>query len=94
MAVISDVAERVSKALEEDERTADYTIDVADDQGVVNLTGAVDSEDVSAAAAKIAEAQEGVLEVVNDIEIEEEDIAEKIVTPPPDVRGGTPSPLG
>ncbi len=88
MTVISDVKKRVSKALAEDERTADYTIDVVDDQGIVTLTGAVDSEDVSAAAAEIAEAQEGVVEVVNDIEIKEEDIAEDIVTPPPDLRGG------
>lgn len=67
MTVISDVKKRVSKALAEDERTAEYTIDVVDDQGVVTLTGAVESEDVSAAAT---------------------DIAEDIVIPPPDVRGG------
>lgn len=68
MTVISDVKKRVSKALAEDERTAEYTIDVVDDQGIVTLTGAVDSE-----AARDAAAAE---------------IAEDIVTPPPDVRGG------
>ncbi len=88
MAVVSDVKKRVSKALEEDERTADYTIDVADNQGVVTLTGAVDSEAARDAATEIAEAQEDVLEVVNDIEVKEADVAEEIVTPPPDVRGG------
>ena len=88
MTIVSEVTKRVSKALEEDERTAEYTINVADDQGVVTLTGAVDAEDVSAAATEIAHAQEGVVEVINDIEVREPDIAEDIVTPPPDVRGG------
>ncbi|MFP4394562.1 MAG: BON domain-containing protein [Anaerolineales bacterium] len=88
MTVVSDVKKRVSKALAEDERTAEYIIDVVDDQGVVTLTGAVDAEDVSAAAAEIAQAQEGVVEVINDIEVRDPDVAEDIVTPPPDVRGG------
>lgn len=88
MTVVSDVKKRVSKALAEDERTADYTIDVADDQGIVTLTGTVHSEAARDAAIEIAEAQEDVLEVINHIEVEAADIAEKIVTPPPDVRGG------
>jgi osmotically-inducible protein OsmY len=89
MSVIkSDVAKRVDTALAEDERTAEFEIDVVDEQGVVTLTGSVASTEAKSAAEDITEAQAGVIEVINNLEVEETDIGEKIAAPPPDVRGG------
>ena len=84
----SDVVQRVSTALAEDERTAKYDISVIDKQGVVTLTGVVATEEAKTAAEEIAEAQPGVLEVINDLEIEAEGVAEDFAAHPPDVRGG------
>jgi len=85
----SDVVKRVDTALAEDERTAEFEIDVVDAQGVVTLTGSVASSEAKSAAGEIAEAQEGVIEVINDLEVEAADIGDKVAAPPPDVRGGT-----
>jgi osmotically-inducible protein OsmY len=85
----SDVVKRVTTALAEDERTAAFDINVVDEQGVVTLTGTVEDSEAKSAAGEIAEKQAGVVEVVNDLVVQEPDIVDKIVTPPPDVRGGT-----
>ncbi len=89
MSVIkSDVVKRVDTALAEDKRTAEFEINVIDEQGVVTLTGSVASPEAKTAAEDIAAAQAGVIEVINNLEVEETDIVEEIAAPPPDVRGG------
>jgi osmotically-inducible protein OsmY len=60
-----DVQQRVAAALEEDERTADYAIEVIDENGLVTLKGQVGSAEDKRAAEEIAEAQEGVIGVTN-----------------------------
>ena len=85
----SNVVKRVEDALAEDDRTAEFDINVVGKQGVVTLTGSVDALETKDAATEIAEQQESVLEVINDVEVTGSDLAEDVVPPPPDVRGGT-----
>jgi osmotically-inducible protein OsmY len=84
----SDVAQKVSKALAEDERTAECNISVVDKQGVVTLTGSVPVPEARAAAEEIAQEQPGVVEVINDVEVTQKELGEDLIANPPDVRGG------
>ena len=85
----SDVAKRVSTALAEDERTAEFDINVVAEPGMITLTGSVATPEAKASAGEIAEAQEGVIEVINDLVVEPSDIGDELVPPPPDVSGDT-----
>ena len=80
----SKLAQRVSAALQDDPRTRDAAIDVVDENGVVTLTGSVASDDVHQGAEEITRQQEGVVQVINELEIEAEDPDGKIavVAPP------------
>lgn len=69
MKVKSGTARRVMDALADDERTADASIDVVADGGVITLTGGVPSEGVREAAEEIAKDQKGVASVVSDLEV-------------------------
>lgn len=95
---LSEVAKRVSVALTEDERTVDYNIEVIDENGVVTLKGKVPSEEVAEIAQEIAEEQQGVITVVNAMEIvpeiEEGGGVEPVIPVPPTNRpDGGPRPL-
>ena len=79
---VSKVAKRVSAALEEDERTAKYKIEVIDQDGLVTLKGTVPSEEVVEAAVEIAREQEGVVDVVDAMEIDESSEEEEVSPPP------------
>lgn len=69
----SELEERVSKALLEDEGTSDADITVAEDDGVITLTGNVTDMETHDVAEEIASQVEGVLEVINDVEIVDEE---------------------
>jgi osmotically-inducible protein OsmY len=77
--------EQVLKALQQDERTQGQQIEVVDSEGVVTLAGVVSSREARAAAGQIAEGQDGVEEVINDLRVEEEDLSssDPLVMPPP-----------
>jgi osmotically-inducible protein OsmY len=64
-----EVADRVMDALLEDPRTKKAKIDVANDRGILTLTGTVDKDDVRQATEEIAKKQEGVLTVINEIKL-------------------------
>ncbi len=66
------ITARIRAALADDPRTELANVNVGSDRGIVTLTGQVDDEKVREAAEEIAEAQTGVVEVVNDLEIEED----------------------
>jgi osmotically-inducible protein OsmY len=66
----SDVASWVAEALAMDPRTAEAVIGVSYDRGIVTLQGEVKSNAVHAAAEEIAYSQEGVISVVNALEVE------------------------
>ncbi len=85
----SDVAKRVSTALAEDERTAEFDLNVVDEQGMITLMGSVATPEARAVVEEIAAAEEGVIEVINDLVVEPSDIGDKLVPPPPDLSGGT-----
>ncbi len=81
MVEYSEIAARVRAALTEDPRTAGFSIEVIDENGIVTLRGEVDSEEANQAAEEIASMQEGVIEVVDDLEIERDE--KPLITPPP-----------
>jgi osmotically-inducible protein OsmY len=87
----TELAEKVSSALTHDERTAEYPIGVADDEGVITLTGEVDDLETHEAAEEIAADQEGVVEVINDLEVTGEEAEDEPGTSAsPAVRQSTP----
>jgi hypothetical protein len=67
----SDLAERINSALESDARTSDAAISVVDDDGVITLTGEVEALETREAAEAVVRSFDGVVEVVNDIEVED-----------------------
>jgi hyperosmotically inducible protein len=67
----ADVAKRVQDALAQDPRTEDLILDVVDENGIVTLTGTVPSHDARDAAEEVARQQEGVLEVINDLKVDD-----------------------
>lgn len=66
----ADPRQAVENALLEDPRTTEAILDVANNRGVVTLTGTVDSEEIRQAAEEIARQQQGVLTVVNELKVE------------------------
>jgi osmotically-inducible protein OsmY len=69
----SELTQRVSAALQEDPRTRDAAIDVADENSIITLTGSVASDDVRQVAEEIVQQQKGVIEVINELQVESED---------------------
>jgi osmotically-inducible protein OsmY len=82
----SKIAKRVRAALADDARTSEFGIEVIDNNGLVTLKGAVDSEETSEVAEQIARRQEGVVSVVNDVEVQAEEQGPVV---PPVVPKGT-----
>ena len=81
MTVRSELTKRVLEALTTDERTAEIAIDVVDDGGVIRLSGIVGSDDARDAAQSITEAQDGVISVINELELELEDPLDDLTVP-------------
>lgn len=65
------IERRVIDALDENEKTAGLPIEVVDREGVITLEGSVPSREAKRLAEQITEKQEGVLEVINDLEVRE-----------------------
>jgi osmotically-inducible protein OsmY len=65
----SNVTKQISDALYEDPRTRKAIIDVSCNQGIVVLSGMVNSRAVIQAAEEIARSQPGVISVVNELKI-------------------------
>lgn len=92
----SNLVQHVGAALQNDSRTRDAAIDVVDESGIVTLTGSVPSDDVRQAAETIAQQQEGVIQVINELQLGEDDReGEILVAAPPahDIHGVLPSNL-
>ena len=64
----SSVRERVIQALQDDPRTQEG-IDVVNEQGLITLTGTVNSPEMRQAADEIARRQDGVITVINDLKV-------------------------
>lgn len=80
MAGYSDVAQRVTTALVQNPRTSELVIDAIDDNGFLTLKGSVSSEEERQAVEEIARRQEGVIDVINELQVEQD---ETEVIPPP-----------
>jgi len=73
------ITARVVAALADDPRTEISEIDVASDRGLVTLIGQVDSQRIRQAAEKIAEQQQGVFKVINELEVEPDEITPSLM---------------
>jgi osmotically-inducible protein OsmY len=79
-----ELAHRVSLALKDDPRTRDAAIDAVEEGSTVTLTGTVASEEIRRAAEEITQQQDGVLQVINELQVEADDQeGETIVSAPP-----------
>lgn len=70
-ALQSETPETISRALVEDPRTQDVSIEVAYQNGIVTLSGPVRSLEISQWAEEIAREQPGVIIVINEIRVAE-----------------------
>ncbi len=69
----SGLVQRVGSALQEEPVTRDAAVDVVDENGTITLTGLVASDDALQAAKEVAQQQEGVIQVINELRVEEGD---------------------
>lgn len=69
MAMISGIEQGVHEALEQDKRTSKYTIEVINQNGLITLKGEVHNEKDRKAAVEIASQQNGVIKVIDELEI-------------------------
>ena len=70
---LSRSVQRVRSALQGDSRTQDAAVDVVNEGGTLTLTGTVATEDIRQVAEEIAQQQEGVIQVINELEVEKSD---------------------
>lgn len=66
---ITERQQQIQRALAQDERTQDYPFEIIDESGLITIKGEVPSREARQAAVEIAENQEGVVEVVDDIHL-------------------------
>jgi osmotically-inducible protein OsmY len=70
-AISPSLVELVEQALARNPETAQAGVDVTEESaGIINLSGAVPTGELRKAVEQVAEAQEGVIDVVNDIEVD------------------------
>lgn len=66
---MNELRERVQDALEDDPRTGDAAIEIINNNGVITLGGIVPEREISAAAEAITENIDGVISVINEIQV-------------------------
>lgn len=66
----SKLAVSIEKALQKDSRTQDSGIEVIDDSGVITLKGFASDDAARDAASEIVQQHEGVISVINDLELD------------------------
>jgi hyperosmotically inducible protein len=74
----TSITSRVKAKLVADSQINPFKIDVDTNEGVVRLSGAVDQRDVRARAAELARSTDGVVRVINDIEIGDRSMGEQL----------------
>jgi hypothetical protein len=72
----TDLEEKVRAALEGDQRTADLTVEVTNNNTLITLEGRAPSDEARRAAGEIAKGVAGVTEVINDLKLVDEDEVE------------------
>jgi osmotically-inducible protein OsmY len=69
MSIVNDLLGTIESALMNDPRTHNAVIEVDNRNGIVTLSGVVDSPQTSAAAEEVVSQQSGVVKVVNQLRI-------------------------
>lgn len=72
----TDLVEKVRDALSADERTAELTVEITDQNGVITLEGWVPSDEARRMAGEVAGEVPGVSAVINDLNVGEGDEVE------------------
>lgn len=88
-----ELRDKVSQALLDDNRTAEYPIEVQNSNGIITISGTVQNRSAYQAAEEIAKEVEGVIKVINEIHIGDEKTADedKVIYPmPADRQKGAP----
>jgi len=70
VSLVDSLTVKVEEALMKDHRTGDSVIEVGSYQGIVTLSGWVDSVEIAKVAEEIATCQEGVLRVINSLVVD------------------------
>ena len=73
MRIFDATSDELHKALLNDERTAGASIEVLNEQGIVTLTGEVESQEIALAAEDIISRQDGVIDVMNALRIRKQE---------------------
>lgn len=69
MNTITDLIQRIEAALVEDPRTQDISFEVINQNGLITLKGQVEKPAVRDAAISITKQQNGVIDVIDEIEL-------------------------
>jgi len=69
MSFYNSITNNIQEALMSDDRTADASIEVINEQGIITLTGEVKSYEIAQVAEEIVKRQKGVFKVVNGLRI-------------------------
>lgn len=72
MAILSNVGHAVEKELLNNPKTSPYKFDVVEKNGLVTISGTVDSQKAQKAVGHIVSALPGVIKVINEITISDE----------------------
>jgi osmotically-inducible protein OsmY len=77
-----DLLKRIDEALLNDSRTKDTAIEIIDENSIITMRGSVPSRRISQAAEDIVSNQNGVVDVINALQIQNEEPEEPSNTPP------------
>jgi osmotically-inducible protein OsmY len=83
------LAEQITRALIEDERTEDSAIEVVNNNGVITLEGTATSNKARDAAEEIARRHDGVISVTSDLELHDPDTLDGKIPVIPAAAAGT-----
>ena len=81
---MADLATEVNAALAQHDALGEYPLEAVNDSGVITLTGKVPSDELRETAEEVAASVEGVVKVVNDLEIGEPEAGRRVIPNPPD----------
>ena len=70
---MNNLRERVQKALTDDPRTREAALEILNENGVITLSGIVPHNKTSEAAESIVKEVDGVVSVVNEIQVRRDD---------------------
>jgi osmotically-inducible protein OsmY len=83
--IMTKLRERVEAKLREDSRLKEYPVEVLDNNGVITLQGVVPSQALSMAAESLARQVDGVVNVINELDVEDRTRREGVNPPFPGV---------